>query len=57
MKVSELPYQRVTIEELEASVQEILSAIENARSVEDVLEARKAYNELSKRYSTASALS
>jgi len=57
MKVSELPYRRVTIEELERSVEQIVSDIRNASSVENVLDARKRYNELSREYSTATALS
>lgn len=57
MKVSELPYQRVTIEHLTQEVENILQIIRNAETVEDVLEARKLYIALSKEYDTASALS
>ena len=57
MKVSELKYERVTIEYLTEKVGEILKKMENATCVQDVLDARKAYNDLSEEYSTASALS
>lgn len=57
MKVSQLPYQRVTIEQLTDSVRQIVEDIRNAGSVETVLEARKRYNALSKEYGTATALS
>ncbi len=57
MKVSQLPYQRVTIEQLTDSVRQIVEDIRNAESVETVLEARKRYNALSKEYGTATALS
>ncbi len=57
MKVSQLPYQRVTIEQLTDSIRQIVEDIRNAESVETVLEARKRYNALSKEYGTATALS
>ena len=57
MKVSELEYRRVTIEEMTAAVNHIVSQIENAESVDDVLSARKAYNELMVEYGTMTALS
>lgn len=57
MKVCDLPYQRVTIEYLTENVQQIVAQIEQAQCVEDVLAARKKYINLSKEYSTASALS
>ena len=57
MKVSELEYRRVTIEEMKTAVDAIVSQIENANSVEDVLDARKAYNDLMVEYGTMTALS
>lgn len=56
MKVSELQYERVTIEHLTQEVNSIIQQINTAESVEDVLAARKRYNQLSEEYSTASAL-
>ena len=57
MKVSELEYRRVTIEVLRDAVNEIVRQIESANFVEDVLAARKAYNELMVEYGTMTALS
>lgn len=57
MKVSELEYQRVTIEHMTEEVNSIVEQIRNAKRVEDILAARKRYNDLSEEYSTANALS
>jgi len=57
MKVSELKYERVTIEYMTDEVEAIINQINNASTVDDVLEARKRYNKLSEEYSTATALS
>lgn len=57
MKVSELPYKRIPIETLTAEVNDIIRTIREANSVDQVLEARKRYNMLSKEYDTANALS
>ena len=57
MKVSELEYRRVTIEALRDAVTSIVGQIEAAESVEDVLAARKAYNDLMVEYGTMTALS
>lgn len=57
MKVSELPYQRITIEYLSKEVQAIISRIRDAQNVEQILEARNHYNILSREYDTAQALS
>lgn len=57
MKVSELPYQRMSIERLTEEVQEVIRTIQEATTVEQVLEARKRYNALSREYDTANALS
>ena len=57
MKVSELEYRRVTIEVLRDAVTSIVDQIEAAESVEDVLAARKKYNDLMVEYGTMTALS
>ena len=57
MKVSELKYERVTIETLEREVRDIIRTIKEAACVEEVLAARDRYNALSREYSTANALS
>lgn len=57
MKVSELEYRRVTIERLTEEINDIICKIEQAVSVDDVLSARKRYNDLMEEYGTATALS
>ena len=57
MKVSELEYRRVTIEELRHAVNDIVHRIDTAETVEDVLAARSDYNELMVEYGTMTALS
>ena len=57
MKVSELPYERVSIEYVQEEMNAIISQIKNAKSVDDVLGARKRYISLNESYNTASALS
>ncbi len=56
MKVSELPYRRVAIEEFEAEAGKVIEAVRSAASADEVLSAREAYKELVKQYSTANAL-
>lgn len=57
MKVSELKYERVTIEYMKDEVNSIITQINDASTIDEVLDARKRYNQLSEQYSTASALS
>lgn len=57
MKVSELKYERVTLEAVSEKAQEIILKVKNARSVNDVLEARKEFVALSKEFETAYSLS
>ena len=57
MKVSELPYERVTIERMRDEISTIISLIGHAKTAEDVLEARKRYNAVCDEYNTANALS
>ena len=41
MKVSELPYKRVTIEEIKAVMDDVLARTRNAKSVDEILAARR----------------
>ena len=43
MKVSELPYRRVTLEEVAAVAEDVLSRVKNAKSVDEILAAREDY--------------
>ena len=43
MKVSELPYERVTLEQVKTVMEDVIARIQNAESVEDVLAAREEY--------------
>lgn len=40
MKVSELPYKRVTLEDAASTMQDIISRIKNAESVDEILSAQ-----------------
>lgn len=57
MKVSEIQYKRITIEEISARVQAVISKVKSAASAAEVLAARDEYIELYKNFATASALS
>lgn len=57
MKVSELKYQRLSIEEFTAEIKDIIHQVKHAASAQEVLEAREKYNALSIRLETAQALS
>jgi len=57
MKVSELKYQRLSIEEFTAEIKDIIRQVKHAASAREVLEARKRYNALAVRLETAQALS
>ena len=56
-KVSELPYERVTIEEFTREMEDIVRQVQAAGSAEDVLAARARCNALVVRFQTAEALS
>ena len=56
MKVSELPYRRVTLEEVQTVMEDVLARIKNAASAEDVLAARRDYLKLSLEFHTNTAL-
>ena len=43
MKVSELPYRRVTLEEIKEVMEDVLARIRGAQSVEEILKAREDY--------------
>ena len=57
MKVSELPYKRVTIEEIKAVMDGVLARTRNAKSVDEILAAREDYLKLLCDYRTAESLS
>ena len=57
MKVSELPYKRVTLEEVKAVMEDAIRRTKEADSVDEILAARGPYLELYKNYQTASSLS
>ncbi len=56
MKVSELPYRRVSLEEVQNVMEDVLARIKNAASAEDVLAAREDYLKLSLEFHTNTAL-
>ena len=56
MKVSELPYRRVTLEEVKAVMEDVLPRIRNAKSVEEILAAREDYLKASAEFLTNSSL-
>jgi M3 family oligoendopeptidase len=56
MKVSQLPYERVKIEELREAIPQITEKIRGAQSVEEILAAREDYRKLVFRYYTNAAL-
>lgn len=57
MKVSELPYIRVTLEDAASIMQGIISRIKNAENVDEILRAREDYLKFNTEYCTANALS
>jgi len=57
MKVSELPYSRVTIEHVRQVMEKAIGGIKEATSVGQVLAIRQDYIKLIKEYTTASSLS
>lgn len=56
MKVSELEYRRVTVEEVGAAAKEIIAQVQNAQRVDGVLAARERYLKLMTEFSTANSL-
>lgn len=57
MKVSELKYERVTLEEFVKEAESVLQKVKEAASADDVMAARNHYTKLVERYETAAALS
>ncbi len=56
MKVSELPYRRVTLEEVRETADAVLAAVENAVSAEEILKAREEWLKLFREYQSSTAL-
>ncbi len=56
MKVSELPYRRVTLEEVSALMEDVLSRIRSAKSVNDILLAREDYLKMNLEFQTNASL-
>ena len=57
MKVCDLPYKRVTLEEVEAVMKDVIARIRNAKSADEILAAREDCNALRLEYQTAASLS
>ena len=57
MKVCDLPYRRVTLEEIEKVMKDVIARVKNAKSVDEVLAARQDYLALQSDYQTAASLS
>ncbi len=57
MKVSELKYERVSMETIKEVYEDIISRVKNATSVKEVLDAREKYVEFDKEFNTAASLS
>ena len=56
MKVSEMPYQRITVEEFKEQAEKIIAKIRAAKSAEDLKSARDEYNKISEDVDTAASL-
>ncbi len=56
MKVSEMPYQRITVEEFKEQAEKIIEKIKSAKSAEDLKAARDEYNKISEDVDTAASL-
>ena len=52
MKVSELPYERVTLEQVKTVMEDVIARIRNAESADEVLAAREAYLKINCEYYT-----
>ena len=57
MKVSELPYKRVTLEEVQTVMEDVIRRTREAKSVDEILAAREPYLSMYEKYSTAGSLS
>ena len=56
MKVSELPYRRVTLEEIRSVMEAVIARVKEAGSVEEILAAREDYLAILLEYSTNASL-
>lgn len=56
MKVSEMPYQRITVEEFKLQAEKIIEKIKNANSAEELKNIRNEFNKMSEEVETACAL-
>ena len=56
MKVSELPYRRVKIEEVSSVMENVIARIRNATSADEILAAREDYRKLTERFYTNASL-
>lgn len=56
MKVSELKYERIPFESIQSEFEQVLSAIKNAKSVDEILNAREKMLKIIEEYSTAASL-
>ncbi len=56
MKVSEMPYERITVEEVKEKASLIIEKIKNAKSAEDLKRARNEYNKISEEVETACSI-
>ena len=56
MKVSELPYRRVTLEEVKAVAEDVIPRIRNAGSVKEILAAREDYRKMLLEFYTNASL-
>lgn len=56
MKVSEMPYERITVEYAKEQAEKIIAKIKAAKSAEDLKAARDEYNKMSEEVETACAL-
>ena len=56
MKVSELPYRRVTLEEISQIMEDVIARVKNAQSADEILAAREDFLKILEEFTTASAL-
>ena len=56
MKVSELPYRRVSLEEVKQVMEDVIARIRNAKSVEEILAAREDYLKMNLEFYTNAGL-
>ena len=56
MKVSEMPYKRITVEEFKADAEKIIEKIKASRSAEELKSARDEFNKISEEVETACSL-